>query len=90
MDCYVGTKIVLAESMDECAFRAAFKGEDVSNRETRSGYKVVYEDGYTSWSPKEAFERAYRPLTMAERGLAAAGIPMIGAPVGMRAYMPGA
>ncbi|WP_333615726.1 DUF2829 domain-containing protein [Bacteroides pyogenes] len=25
------------------------------------GYKVVYEDGYESWSPKEVFEKAYKP-----------------------------
>lgn len=24
------------------------------------GYKVVYEDGYSSWSPKNVFETAYR------------------------------
>ena len=24
------------------------------------GYRVKYEDGYESWSPKEVFERAYR------------------------------
>jgi len=23
------------------------------------GYKVVYQDGYESWSPKDVFERAY-------------------------------
>jgi len=23
------------------------------------GYKVVYEDGYESWSPKDVFEKAY-------------------------------
>jgi len=27
------------------------------------GYAVKYEDGYTSWSPKEVFERAYIPLS---------------------------
>lgn len=27
------------------------------------GYKVVYEDGYESWSPKETFERFYFPLS---------------------------
>jgi len=26
------------------------------------GYSVKYEDGYTSWSPKETFEKAYLPL----------------------------
>lgn len=27
----------------------------------KDGYKVVYEDGYESWSPKDVFEEAYRP-----------------------------
>ena len=31
----------------------------VMNRE--DGYKVVYEDGYESWSPKDVFEKAYKP-----------------------------
>ena len=47
MERYIGTKIVLAES------------------ETKNGilgYKVVYEDGYKSWSPKETFERSYRKI----------------------------
>lgn len=26
------------------------------------GYKVVYENGYTSWSPKEVFEKSYLEL----------------------------
>ena len=27
------------------------------------GYRVRYEDGYESWSPKEAFEKAYIPVS---------------------------
>ena len=73
MGCYIGTKIVRAEPMDECAFLAAFKGEDVTNRETRAGYQVVYEDGYTSWSPKDVFERAYRRVTVLEAALIGGG-----------------
>lgn len=41
---YIGTKIISAEP---CA------------RDGRDGYTVVYKDGYTSWSPKDAFEEAY-------------------------------
>ena len=26
------------------------------------GYKVVYEDGYISWSPKDVFEKAYKEV----------------------------
>lgn len=28
-----------------------------------TGYYVVYDNGYTSWSPVEAFEKGYTPLT---------------------------
>lgn len=27
------------------------------------GYAVKYNDGYTSWSPKDVFEEAYQPIT---------------------------
>lgn len=30
-------------------------------RDGRDGYAVRYEDGYTSWSPADAFEAAYKP-----------------------------
>lgn len=29
---------------------------------TKEGYVVQYEDGYKSWSPKEVFEAAYKPV----------------------------
>lgn len=44
---YVGTKIIQAWEQP---------------RDEVDGYAVVYPDGYTSWSPKEAFELAYIPL----------------------------
>lgn len=44
---YVGTKIVTAWEQE---------------RDGRPGYAVKYADGYTSWSPKEAFDAAYLPL----------------------------
>lgn len=31
------------------------------------GYRVVYADGYKSWSPKEVFERAYLPIDVNEK-----------------------
>lgn len=43
---YIGTKIIRATP------------EQATNG--AEGYRVVYADGYTSWSPKEAFEQAYR------------------------------
>lgn len=34
------------------------------------GYRVQYEDGYLSWSPKAVFEKAYRETTGLSFGLA--------------------
>ena len=65
---YIGTKVVKAVPMTECAWLAS-KGEDVSNREDRPGYRVTYEDGYKSWSPQETFDRSYRRITEAEKKL---------------------
>lgn len=62
MGTYIGCKVIKAVQMDECTFLHTVKGKDVTNRETRSGYKVMYPDGYTSWSPANVFEEAYRPI----------------------------
>jgi hypothetical protein len=45
MQTFIGTKVVEAETEE---------------RDGVLGYKVVYPDGYVSWSPPEAFEEAYR------------------------------
>ena len=58
---YKGTKVVSAEPMNE--YDAVQKGIarlNVDNHEWRDGYRVVYEDGYESWSPKNVFEEAYK------------------------------
>ena len=44
---YIGVKIVKAEPQE---------------RNGRPGYRVKYPDGYEAWSPKSAFEKAYREL----------------------------
>jgi hypothetical protein len=67
---FIGTKIIHAEPMDECKFLREFKGRDTSDRDTLPGYRVVYPDGYVSWSPKAAFEEAYRPTDGMTFGLA--------------------
>ena len=74
MESYIGTKIVLAEPMDKV--RAVLVGlvrDGVATVEpdgtSAPGYKVVYENGYTSWSPKDTFDRAYRRISDAEIGL---------------------
>lgn len=42
---YIGTKII--------------DGEPACNAEGQPGYEVLYENGYKSWSPQEAFDKAY-------------------------------
>lgn len=49
---YIGTKLIEA-------IPAQKDGAD--------GYKVVYPDGYNSWSPADVFERAYLPLSINTR-----------------------
>jgi hypothetical protein len=71
MKVYIGTKIVKAEPMDQGSFNVEFRGakkpyHNDQEGGVRHGYKVVYEDGYVSWSPKETFERAYREVTIDE------------------------
>ena len=44
MDSFIGVKLVQAEP---CA------------KDGHEGYRVVYQDGYESWSPKNVFEAAY-------------------------------
>jgi hypothetical protein len=59
MKTYIGTKIVQAEPQTDST--------------GREGYKVVYEDGYESWSPKDVFERCYREVTQDEYHLVVTG-----------------
>ena len=49
---FIGTKVIKALSRP---------------KDGKDGYEVVYDDGYTSWSPKEVFETHYRLVTDAER-----------------------
>lgn len=57
---YIGTKIIKAE-----------RGCDITGRTAgKDGYRLQYEDGYISWSPKAVFEKAYRPIDGMTFGLA--------------------
>ncbi len=59
---YIGTKIVSAEPMTYGeAYKEGLIRENsyVKEYDEDAGYKVVYEDGYTSWSPAKIFEAAY-------------------------------
>jgi len=33
-----------------------------AEKDGKTGYSVKYDDGYTSWSPADVFERAYLPM----------------------------
>ena len=61
---YIGTKLVKAEPMTkgEASEKHLLKSGIVITDEDASqeGYVVEYEDGYTSWSPKDVFEKSYR------------------------------
>ncbi|MEN6316706.1 MAG: DUF2829 domain-containing protein [Clostridiaceae bacterium] len=69
MQKYIGTKIVFAEPATK---GKCYKGPEMMSSEQAAepGYKVVYPDGYESWSPKAAFEQAYRPTDGMTFGLA--------------------
>lgn len=60
MKTFIGTKIINAERQDR-------PDESPSQIE---GYRVVYADGYESWSPKDTFEAAYRETSGLTFGLA--------------------
>jgi hypothetical protein len=69
MQSFIGCKIVQAEPMDNCTF-AQSKGKPWdTDYKVEPGYKVIYPDGYESWSPKAVFEQAYRLISDAEAEL---------------------
>ena len=58
---YIGTKTVSAIPAWRVGGKIYPKDGPVPRSMNREdGYEVVYEDGYKSWSPKEAFEKAYK------------------------------
>jgi hypothetical protein len=69
---YIGTKQVYAVPMDRFAAED-YLGRNIKPRdeyENEDGYLVEYEDRYKSWSPKGAFEKAYRPADGLTFGIA--------------------
>ena len=61
MKSYIGIKLIEAEPMTaNNASKILNRPIDTTNAdEFGNGYLVKYADGYTSWSPKDAFEKAY-------------------------------
>jgi hypothetical protein len=66
---YIGTKIVNAEECSKHHFESYHRSNVSFLHNDQPGYIVIYEDGYKSWSPKEVFERCYRPITKSEINL---------------------
>lgn len=74
---YIGSKIVKAwpavryQRSPEIKPEYAEVGDVIPvGATTQDGYRVQYEDGYLSWSPKDVFEKAYRATTGLSFGLA--------------------
>lgn len=60
---YIITKVVDATPAWRVDGKVYLKDEAVPRSMNREdGYKVVYEDGYESWSPKDVFEKAYHEV----------------------------
>ena len=78
---YIGTKLIHAQPMTRAEYNT-YRGWELPANENGAdeGFLVEYRDGgagndsrhlgYISWSPKEVFERAYRPTTGMTFGLA--------------------
>ncbi|MDH5598972.1 MAG: hypothetical protein OEY34_07600 [Cyclobacteriaceae bacterium] len=65
---YIGTKIVKAFEQSYGEFVLLEKNISCEpETANKAGYRVEYEDGYVSWSPKEVFERCYREITVEEK-----------------------
>lgn len=59
MNTYIGFKMINAEPMTDHEFAKIIDRPCNINSESKEGYKVIYPDGYVSWSPKDVFEKAY-------------------------------
>ena len=76
MEKYIGTKIIEAEPAFYCkdggGNTAVALTRDAADTypDVREGYRVRYQDGYESWSPKDVFEAAYRRTGSMSFGLA--------------------
>lgn len=71
MNQYIGTKLIEAEPAFRVSNGSAQKvittdaADAYSNySDVEEGYRVRYQDGYESWSPKDVFEKAYLPLVV--------------------------
>ena len=68
---YIGIKIIKAKAMTRGEYNT-LRGKvfPVGENPADDGYLVEYSDGYISWSPKKAFDEAYRECDNMTFGLA--------------------
>lgn len=62
MEQYIGTKMIKAEPamrVDGVIYSLKSDAPVPCGEVVQGGYRVVYPDGYESWSPKDVFEKAY-------------------------------
>jgi hypothetical protein len=59
---YIGVKLIKAEPMKKRINVEKSNNDAPEKWEEVDGYRVIYKDGYESWSPKDVFEEAYKPL----------------------------
>ena len=62
--CKVANQVLTEEQIADC------KQSGWEFTDQQEGYRVRYEDGYESWSPKDVFEDAYRQTDAMNFGLA--------------------
>lgn len=70
MEQYIGTKIVEAEKAYKTVETDNDHESGIQTATLMEGYRVRYQDGYESWSPKDVFEEAYRHTDAMPFGLA--------------------
>lgn len=60
---YIGTKEVQATPAIRKGGKVYLPTDPIPRtfEKVEEGYKVVYEDGYQSWSPKDVFKKVYKP-----------------------------
>ena len=63
-------KTIFYKPAEELSSSEEYAADHGLTWEAEEGYKVVYQDGYESWSPKDVFEAAYRRTDGLNFGLA--------------------
>jgi len=60
---FIGVKMIWAQPAGRLEAAEMLGKSQLAYETNDPGYIVTYPDGYRSWSPKDAFEKAYLPLS---------------------------